>query len=178
MLLSLGAEAHTIDLLDDFAQVVAVGDLVADLAEDFTDLVLDRIWSARSILESRQIGEQVVIDKLQQVIPDLGILRQLTMAILRCGPAVPAIGLLQDRGSSATLQQGHGGAVVLQAIEVFEEQQPGGLLGVVELGAAAGLLAQAVVDGAEGRFEAAGCGAVGAPCSPRAPGGALSIRGT
>jgi type I restriction enzyme S subunit len=26
-------------------------------------------------------------------------------------------------------------------------------------------------------FEAAGCGAAGAPCSPRAPGGMLSIRG-
>jgi hypothetical protein len=31
--------------------------------------------------------------------------------------------------------------------------------------------------GAQGRFEAAGCGAAGAPCSPRAPGGALSIGG-
>jgi hypothetical protein len=65
VLLSLGAEAHAIDLLDDFAQVVAVGNLVANLAEDFTDLVLDRVWSARSILETCQFGEQVLMDKLQ-----------------------------------------------------------------------------------------------------------------
>jgi hypothetical protein len=39
---------------------------------------------------------------------------------------------------------------VHQTVEVFAEQQPGGLLGVVELGAATGFLAQAVVDGTEG----------------------------
>jgi hypothetical protein len=42
---------------------------------------------------------------------------------------------------------------VFQAFEVFEEEKPGGLLGVVELGGAASLLAEDVVNILEGLFE-------------------------
>jgi hypothetical protein len=51
-------------------------------------------------------------------------------------------GLAQEAGQAA-------GAVV----DVFQEQQPRGLLGVVQLGGAASLLAKDVVDIAEGLFE-------------------------
>lgn len=86
---------------------------------------------------------------------------QLAAGILRCRPAVPAVGLVEDRRVAAALQGGHGGLVVFEPVEVLEEQQPGGLLGVVELGAAAGLLAQAVVDGAERLIKRAGGGGAG-----------------
>lgn len=90
---------------------------------------------------------------------------QLAAGVLRRRPAAPAVGLLQDGAIGAALQGGHGGPVVFEPVEVLEEQQPGGLLGVVELGAAAGLLAQAIVDGAERLLEGAGsrvgAGAVG-----------------
>jgi putative transposase len=46
--------------------------------------------------------------------------------------------------------------VDLSMVTVLEEQQPGGLLRVVELGAAAGLLAQAIVDSAKRLLEGAG----------------------
>ena len=45
------------------------------------------------------------------------------------------------------------GAVLLERVEIFKEEEPGGLLGVVELGGAAGLLAGDVVDVLEGLFE-------------------------
>ena len=38
------------------------------------------------------------------------------------------------------------GLVLLQPVEVFQEEQPGGLLGVVELGGAAGFFPEDVVD--------------------------------
>ena len=40
-----------------------------------------------------------------------------------------------------------------EVIAVFEEQEPGSLLGVVELGGAAGLFPEDVVDVLEGLFE-------------------------
>jgi len=86
---------------------------------------------------------------------------QLAAGVLRRRPAAPAVGLLQDGAVGAAFQGGHGSPVVFESVEVFEEQQPGGLLGVIELGAAAGLLAQAVVEGAERLIEGAGGGAAG-----------------
>ena len=43
-----------------------------------------------------------------------------------------------------------------EAVEVFQEQQPGGLLGVVEFGGAAGFFAEDVVDVFEGLFKHGG----------------------
>jgi len=43
--------------------------------------------------------------------------------------------------------------LALQIVEIFEEQQPRGLLGVIEFGGAAGLFPEHVVDILEGLFE-------------------------
>ena len=45
------------------------------------------------------------------------------------------------------------GLVLFEAVEVFEEEEPGGLLGVVEFGGAAGFFPEDVVDVFEGLFE-------------------------
>ena len=44
-------------------------------------------------------------------------------------------------------------SVLLQQVEVFQEEEPGGLLGIVELGGAAGLFPEDVVYVSEGLFE-------------------------
>ena len=44
---------------------LAAGAQAIDHLADCADLVLDRVWSARSILETCQFGEQVLMDKLQ-----------------------------------------------------------------------------------------------------------------
>jgi len=157
VLLGLGAEAQTIDHIDDFAQVVTAADLVAQFAEDLADLVFNRVRPAGALLEALQVGEQALVHEVAQVIAsEGGVMIQLAAVVLRCRPAVPAVGLLEDGRIRAALQGGHGGLVVFEPVEVLEEQQPGGLLGVVELGAAASLLAQAVVDGAERLLKRAG----------------------
>ena len=53
MFLLLRAEAQLIDVVDDLAQVVAALDLVFDLAEDFADLVFDRVGAGGLLLEGR-----------------------------------------------------------------------------------------------------------------------------
>ena len=162
VLLRLGAQAQAIEPIDDFAQVVAAADLVAQFAEDLADLVFDRVRPAGALLEALQVGEQLRIHKVAQVVAgEGGVVIQLAAGVLRRRPAAPAVGLLQDGAVGAALQGGHGGPVVFEPVEVLEEQQPGGLLRVVELGAAAGLLAQAIVDGAERLLEGAGSGAAG-----------------
>ena len=51
------------------------------------------------------------------------------------------------------LERGFIGAVLLQAVEVFQEEEPGSLLGVVQFGGATGLFPENVVDVFEGLFE-------------------------
>jgi hypothetical protein len=69
------------------------------------------------------------------------------------GPGFPAVGFVEDVGVFFAVEGGFVGFVLFEAVEIFEEEEPGGLLGVVELGGAAGFFAEGVVDVAEGLFE-------------------------
>ena len=51
------------------------------------------------------------------------------------------------------LQRGDRGFLALQAIEIFQEEQPGGLLGVIQLAGASGILPQDVIDVLEDLFK-------------------------
>ena len=82
-------------------------------------------------------GQRVVV-----VEPAVGVLGR--------GPSFPAVGLVEDVGVGLAVKLGLVGAVLFQVVEVFQEQQPRRLLGVVELGRAAGLLPENVVDVLEG----------------------------
>ncbi len=62
-------------------------------------------------------------------------------------------GLSRMKAVFLPVQRGLDRLVLLQAVEVFQEQEPGGLLGVVELGRAAGLFPEDVVDVLEGLFK-------------------------
>ena len=72
MLLSLRAEAQFVDVIDDFAQIVAAGDFVFDLAEDFADLVFDVVRSLGLLLEGVQAGEELSVDELVEVVAGRG----------------------------------------------------------------------------------------------------------
>jgi hypothetical protein len=65
---------------------------------------------------------------------------------LKTSPTLPAIFLLDDVGVFLTLQRGLNALVLLKTVEVFQEQEPGGLLNVVEFGCAACLFPRDVVD--------------------------------
>jgi hypothetical protein len=154
VLLGLRAEAQLVDVVDDLAQVVPARDLVLDLPEDLADLVLDRVRAARPLLELPQIRKERVVDEIAQVIAGKrAVVVELPGLVLRCGPRFPPVGLVEDPGVLPALQLGLGRAILLEAVEVFQEQQPRRLLGVVELRGSGRLLAEDVFDIAEGLFK-------------------------
>ena len=59
MLFGLRTEPQFVDVVDDLAEVVAALNLVLDLAEDLTDLVLDGVRPAGLLLEAVQVGEEL-----------------------------------------------------------------------------------------------------------------------
>ena len=77
------------------------------------------------------------------------------LAVLRFGggPGIPAVGLVEDQGVFLEFEGGFVDFIVFEGVEVFEEEEPGGLFGVVEFGGATGFFAKDVVDVFEGLFE-------------------------
>ena len=59
---------------------------------------------------------------------------------LRRSPLFPAVGLIEDEGVFFAGERSFVGSVLLQTIEVFQEEEPGGFLCVVELGGTTGSL--------------------------------------
>ena len=101
-----------------------------------------------------QVGKELLIDEVAEVVAGQGlVVVELAVLALGRGPAFPAVGFVEDVGVFLAVQRGLIGAVLLQPVEVFQEQQPGGLLGVVQFGGAAGLFPENVVDVFEGLFE-------------------------
>lgn len=158
MLFLLRAETQLVDVLDHVAQVVAALDAVLDLAEDLADLVLDRVRPAGLLLEAEEVREQLSVNKVAQVVARQGLVEvQPAAGVLGRGPALPAVGWVKDVAVRPALELGLDRAVLLQGVEVFQEQQPGGLLGVVQLAGAARVLVQDVVDVLEHLLESGRC---------------------
>jgi uncharacterized protein with PhoU and TrkA domain len=65
-------KAQLVHQVDHVAQVVAALDLVLDLAEDLADLVFDGVGPAGALLEAGQVGEQLVVDEVAQVVAGHG----------------------------------------------------------------------------------------------------------
>jgi hypothetical protein len=141
-------------MVDDLAEVVAALDLVLDLAEDLADLEFDGVRPGRLLLEAVQVGEELAVDEVAQIIAGLGlVVVDLAVFVLRGGPAFPAVRLVEDGGVLLPVEAGFIRLILLQAVEVFEEEESGGLLGVIELGGAAGLFPEDIVDVLEGLLE-------------------------
>jgi hypothetical protein len=114
VLLGLRAEAQLIDLLNDIAQVVAALNPVVNLAEDFADLVFNRVRPAGLLLEALQVGKQLPIDEIAQVIAGQGSI-VVKLAILALGrrPAFPAIGPVKDKAVLLPIKRGFCGFILL-----------------------------------------------------------------
>ena len=154
MLLGLGLEAEFVDVVDDFAEIVAALDAVLYLTEDFADLVFDGVRAGGLGLEAVQVGEELPVDELDEVVAGLrGVVIDLAVLGLGGGPRLPAVGGVENVGVFLAIEGGFGGFVVLEGVEVFQEEEPGGLLGVVEFAGAAGVFPEDVVDVFEGLFE-------------------------
>ena len=101
-----------------------------------------------------QVGEKFLVDEVAQVVAAHGPV-EIDLAVLAPGrgPRVPAIGPVEDEGVLLAVQRGFVGFVLLQRVQVFQEEEPRGLFGVVQLGGTASLLPEDVVDVFEGLFE-------------------------
>ncbi len=112
-----------------------------------------------------KIGKELATDEVAEVITGLGfvvvhgwIFRSANREIgvpggFGGGPFVPAVGLVEEESVLFAVEGGFIGFVLLERVEVFQEEEPGGLLGVVQLGGAAGLLAEDIVNVLEGLFK-------------------------
>ncbi len=95
VLLGLRTEAQLVDMVDDFAEVVARLDLVLDFAEDLADLVFDRVRPAGFLLEAVQVGEELLIDEVAQVVAGLGfVVVDLAVFVLGGCPGFPGVGFV------------------------------------------------------------------------------------
>ena len=66
--------------------IVAAGNLVFDLPEDFSDLVFDGVGSAGPLLETVQVGEELAVDEVPQIVARLSLV-VVYLAILALGAA-------------------------------------------------------------------------------------------
>src|SRR6266568_18600 len=152
--LGLRAEAQFVYVVDDLAEVVAALDLVFDLAKDFANLVFDGVRPAGLLRKTVKIGKKLAADEVAKVVAGLcPVVVNLAILALGCGPLVPAVGLVEKEGVLFAVEGGFIGFVLLEGVEVFQEKEPGGLLGVVQLRSATGLFAEDVVNVLEGLFK-------------------------
>ncbi len=146
-------------MVDDLPQVVAALDAVFDLAEDLSNLIFNGVRPGGFLLEAVQVREHFLIDDGEQVVAAQGgVVVDLAVFALRRCPAFPPVWLVEDVGVFLAVQLGFGGFVAFEGVEVFQEEQPGGLFGVVEFACASGVFLKDVVDVLEGLFKhGAGC---------------------
>jgi len=109
VLLGLGAEAQFVDVVDDLAQIVAALDAVFDLPENLPDLVFNRVRPARALLEPVQVGEELAVDEIAEVVAgEGGVVVKLAVLALGRGPRLPAIGPVEDVGVFIAVEGGFG----------------------------------------------------------------------
>ena len=66
---------------------------------------------------------------------------ELTFAVFRCGPYTPPVCGIDDGGVRCAAKFSLNLSVALKLIEIFEEEDPARLFGLIQLGGAASLFA-------------------------------------
>ena len=153
-MLGLGAtEVEGVDDLQHIAQGVTGAEAVADFGKDLADLVFQRIGVVAAFAERGEVGEQLAVDELAQVLAGAGIGVELAVGGFRRGPGSPAVRFIEQRGVVIAPEHGFVGPLVLHVVQVLEEQQPRSLLGIVQLGGQPFVVAHGAVDVVEGVFK-------------------------
>ncbi len=155
--LVLGVLAAEVELVDDLqcvAQRVARAKAVGDLGEDLADLVFQRVRIVRGVAKGLQVGKQLAVDELDQVLAGArGIEVRRAVLVAGCGPGLPAVGRVEDGRVLAPLQLCLVGPLLLHVVEVLEKQQPRGLLGVIQLRSQPLVVAHDAIEVVEGVFK-------------------------
>lgn len=109
-----------------------------------------------------RLGKELAVDERDEVVAgEGGVGINLAVLALRRRPRFPAVRFIEGVGVALTVEGGFGGLVVFEGVEVFQEEQPRGLLSVIEFAGAAGVLPEDVVDVFKGLFEHGGDEEVG-----------------
>ena len=154
MLFRLRGKAKFVDMVDDLAQVVPALYAVLYLSEDLADLVFDGVWTAGLAFEALQIRKQLAVDKHDEIIASQrGIVVYPAVPTLGRGPGSPAIRPFEYVYVFLAPESRRSGLVLLERVEIFQEEQPGGLLGVIEFTRTTRVLPQDVVDVLECLFK-------------------------
>ena len=125
VLLGLRAEAKFVNVVNDFAQVVAALNLVLNLAKDFANLVFDGVWPGRPLLETVQVGKELAVDKIAEIVAgQCLVVVELAVLVLWRGPRFPAIGFVENVGIFFAVQRGFRGLVLFKSSEIFQEKEP------------------------------------------------------
>ena len=125
MLFGLRGKAQFIHVVNDLSEIVAALNLVFYLPEDFADIVFDGVRPARLLLEAVQIGDELLIDEITEVVAgEPPVVVNLAVLVLGCRPGFPAVLLVQDVGIFLAVELGLHRLLVFQRIEVFQEQEP------------------------------------------------------
>jgi hypothetical protein len=104
-----------------------------------------------------QIGKELAVDEIAEVVAGQRfVVVELAVLVLGRSPTFPAVWLVEDAGLFFAVERGFGGFVLFESGEIFQEQQPRGLFGVIQLRGATGFLVENVVNALEGAFEQAG----------------------
>ena len=139
--LSLRLETQLVYQVNDPSQVVATLHFIAQFTEDLTDLVFDRVGIIGSGREALQVRKKLVFHKVNQVGSGQGfVVVDLAVAIAWCCPGFPLILGSDDRLIGLAHQLSGELLLLLEVVEVFKEEDPGSLLDIIELAAAAGIL--------------------------------------
>ena len=154
MLLGLRGKVQLVNRVNNVPQIVATLNPVLNLPKNLADLVLNRVGPGGLLLKPVQVGEQLAIDEENQIVAGQRcVVVQLSLRILGRGPGAPAVRLLENVVVGFAIQRRLGGFVLLQSVEILQKQQPGGLLGVVQLAGATGIFPQHVINVLKGLFK-------------------------
>lgn len=132
--LLLGTEAELIHQIQGITQGIAALEFIADLGKDLPDLVLNGVRRSSSLPESPEIGKELAVHIVDQIIPGQGRIQiSRPVRLFRSRPLGPAMLFLQDKAVFLPLQFRSQGPFLFQIIQVFKKEEPGGLLGIVQL---------------------------------------------
>jgi hypothetical protein len=121
VLFGLRAKPQLIDVVDDLAQVIAALNLVLEFDKDLADLVFDGVGPGGPLREALQVGEQLLVDEIPEIIAGQGACCGRASRPFAFGrrPVLPAIGLVEDVGVFLAVNLGFRDFVLLEPIEVF-----------------------------------------------------------
>jgi len=128
-------------------QDVAAMDLVLYLTKNLADFVLNSVRPAGFLLEAVEVWEKLLINESQQVITGQGLVMvNLAVFILWRCPRIPAVLLIENVRVFLPVELGLHNLIVFQRIKVFQEEQPGSLLRIIQFTRTTSILPEDIID--------------------------------